>query len=90
LQRRPASAGSNEIEPGDERRAGADSDDRASEQRELEAAAREQHGVAGDRGDDRDESDALGAEAIGPAARGELHCEVRDEERGRQEPDRRE
>ena len=45
LQRRPAASGAHEVEPGDERGARAEADDRPSDERELEARVDEQDGV---------------------------------------------
>ena len=87
LRRRAAARGSDEVEPGDECGSGSDADDRAADQRELEAAVHEQQAVPEDRGRDRTERDSLRAEAIGPTPGRKLHGEMGDEQRRRQQAD---
>ena len=90
LERGASATCPDEVEPGDEGGARADSDHGATEERELDAGIDEQDPVADDRGGDRDEGDALRSVPVRAAPGRQLHGEVRDEQRGRQEPDGRE
>ena len=90
LQCRPTAAGPYEVETCDECRARPDSDDGTAQQRELDAFVEEQDPVAHDRGSDRRESDALRPVSIRATPGRKLYGQVRHEERGRQETDRRE
>ena len=83
MQRRAATSGSNEIEAGNERCAGADPDNCPSEKCELEAAVDEEETVPDDGGCDCTQRDLLRAETISTATCGQLYREMGDEERRR-------
>ena len=75
---------------GDEAEAGADPDQRPGDDRERRLRRDERQAVERNRDDEPDERGAPRAEAIGGASSRNLHREMRDEERRREQPDDRE
>ena len=75
---------------GDEAQAGADPDQRPGPDRERRLRRDERQAVERNRDDEPDESGAPRAEAIGGASSRDLHREMGDEERRREQPDDRE